>query len=259
MATSTDGPDTERDAVQSSIELLRDYQRGALGAYASRPERREQGLSRGLDGEEQEIVRRLLAASADEGTVVNALNTVGPIRAHALLEQVIVRMKKPATSPVLEPYFIKDLGLVTWLLERVEVGLTGILVTVRIWTTWPLEAELTKEVMRNGPLQWVWPSEVTDDVGTAMRFVSASNGGGSPIRISSSDWSGVRLAGRYSSWWSPGVAIEARSLSLTVGGDIVVDEWLSGNPGSFESVHVNLPPTTITLELPEHGRRNLLM
>ncbi len=168
-------------------------------------------------------------------------------------------MKKPATSLVLEPYFIQDLGLVTWLLERVDVGLTGIIVTVRIWTTWPLEAELTKEVMRNGPLQWVGPREVTDDVGTEMRFVSAGNGGGSPIRISSSEWSGVRLAGRYSSWWSPGVATEARSLSLTVGGDIVVDRWLSGNPGSFETVRVNLPPTTITLELPEHWRRSALM
>lgn len=82
---------------------------------------------------------------------------------------------------------------------------------------------------------------------------------GSPVRISSSEWSGTRLAGQYSSWWSPGVAIEARSLSLTVGGDIVVDRWLNGNPGSFESVRVNLSPTTITLELPEHGRRILLM
>jgi len=38
-----------------------------------------------------------------------------------------------------------------------------------------------------------------------------------------------------------------------------VDRWLNGNPGSFESVRVNLSPTTITLELPEHGRRILLM
>ncbi len=251
--------ESERDALQSSITLLREYRRGTLGAFVSRPERREQGLPHELDAEEQEIVRPLLAASDDEGTVVNILTTVGPTRAHDLLERVIVRRKKPATSLVLEPYFIKDLGLVTWLLERVEVGLTGILVTVRIWTTWPLEAELTKEVMLNGPLQWLGPSEVTDDTGIAMRFQSAGNGGGSPVRISSSEWSGTRLAGRYSSWWSPGVAIEARSLSLTVGGDIVVDRWLNGNPGSFESVRVNLSPTTITLELPEHGRRILLM
>jgi len=247
---SMDEVSNPRDFIQASIASIQAYRRGECASFISPIERHEQGMSGGLSREEQALVQGLLALPDDEEAQVAALRSLGSERAHALLSTVIAHPRRPRPDLVLQPYIERHAEDVTWLLERVEVGITGINVVVRLWTSWPLEARLepgSEQALMH--LRWKGFHPMSDDTGRTFRFVA---GGISQAvtQVKTENWTGQRYCVTEDVWWRPGVAAQARALSLHAELDILVDRWVGGDSAPWSSRMVSLGSVNCTLDFP---------
>jgi hypothetical protein len=241
-----------QELIQASIQLLDEYRRGDRAAFISQAERDEQQLRGGLNLEEQAIVRRLLALSEDVETQEVALKAVGLSRAQALLRTVVARPRQPQPRLVLEPYLERASAGVSWLLERVEVGVTGINVNARFWTTWPPDARLgSTPDQQHCRLQWRGHREITDDTGRRMQFVG---GAITPAltQIATEDVVGQRYSIMQREWWRPGVAPESRAITLCGEVAIVVHKWVGGDAGAWIPETIDLGPFQCTMRFPDN-------
>ncbi len=240
-----------QDSIRASLASIQAYRRGECDSFISWAERHEQGMSGGLDLEEQALVQGLLALPDDEEAQVAALQSLGSERAHALLSTVIARPRRPHPDLVLEPYLERHSEDVTWLLERVEVGITGINVAVRLWTSWPLEARLepgSEHALMH--LRWKGFHPISDDTGRSLRF-AAGGLSQAVTQVETEDWTGRRYCVTQDDWWRPGVAPQARALSLHADLDILVDRWVGGDSAPWSSRVVSLGSVNCTLNFPE--------
>lgn len=239
-----------RVPVQAGIALLDAYRRGELAPFISQVERNEQLLPGGFNLEEQEMVQRLLCLPEDEDTRIAVLESVGAERSHELLDKALARSRPSHPKLVLEPYLERSAEEVTWLLERVEVGITGINIVVRFWTIWPPEARLEPGPGQISPhLRWNGFRHLTDDTGRTMRF---SGAGIQPAvaRVSTENWTGQRYSIMQREHWRPGVALEARSISIDTELEIVVDRWVGEDMGSWVPGTIALGAFHCTMEYP---------
>lgn len=240
------------DCIESSIAALRAYRRGECDAFISSVERGEQGLPAGLNLTEQVLVRQLLALPDDEETQTAAIRSAGSERAYGLLKTVLAHPRRPHPRLVLEPYIERRADDVTWLLERVEVGITGVTIRVRLWTRWPREAWLEP----GGPqpaamhLRWKGFHPLSDDTGRSIRF-AAGGIGQAVTEVKTDDWTGQRYCVIHDEWWRPGVALQARALSLHTDLQIEVDRWVGGDRGSWSPHVISLGSFNCTLYFPK--------
>lgn len=238
--------------IQASIDLLDAYQRGEIAAFISQEERSEQLLPGGFNLEEQEMVQRLLSLPENVGARISVLESVGVERSHELLDKALANWRSSHPRLVLEPYIERRLEGVTWLLERVEVGITGINVVVRLWTSWPPDASLEPGPAQIHPhLRWKGFRQLTDDTGRTMRF---SGAGIHPavVRVSTENWTNHRYSVTQRDHWRPGVAPEARSISIGAELEIVVDKWVGRGAGSWVPKTIALGPLRCTMAFPEN-------
>ncbi len=240
------------DHFAACVASLDSYRQGQRIAVLSDVERREQGLNRTLDAEDRLIVQQLLGLP--EGTTIqeSSIRTIGVARARHLLDEVLVRPRPPFANLLLWPYVERRAAPVAWLLERVEVGLTGINVVVRIWVDWPPEARAPERVPGVQHLRWGGFSRIVDDAGTRMQLASRSLLPGRTTRVSSGDGVGVHASMTHQEWWRPGVVRHARAISLFAELDIAADEWDTRDSGCLRPEKLALGPFECTLQFPDH-------
>jgi hypothetical protein len=161
--------------VEQALDLVRRFRSGELFAYVSPASREEQYLDplRGADAER--TVERLLHLSADEEALAAEVLSIGARRALSLLSRVLCLPGQPSEGQYsIYTYFERTFKDVTWLLERVEIGLTGLLIHTSIWLSWSAgtleeawpEWPNVDAYMDDDRIDWPGYAEIADDAGT---------------------------------------------------------------------------------------------
>jgi hypothetical protein len=178
--------------LKESLWMLEEYDKGSSHAYLSPWARAEQVRpEKELTLEDRAIVRRLLDLPEDEAVRREALLAVGPGRAYNLLFSVI---RSPGYPDELESvtvenydlYLEQQAGGVSFLLREAKVGLTAIVVTAEVWTSWPVDIAWPDDPVEE-------PSafdtgdfgleRVTDDLGTSYQTERGLSESIGPIRV----------------------------------------------------------------------------
>ncbi|PZS10232.1 MAG: hypothetical protein DLM70_00705, partial [Chloroflexi bacterium] len=124
------------------------------------------------------------------------------------------------------PYVEKRVGNVTWLLGKVEIGITGMRMHGAIVATWPASAtypadsQLCPEVgdvRAPGFAWWPWFARVTDDTGREHTHArQGSERSGEPLmKVEIGGMRFTRAVHRYRCVWGLGPSPDAKQLFLT--------------------------------------------
>jgi hypothetical protein len=209
-------PPNEDDVLRECLSLLRAYHTHG-GGYISWNARQEQGLAPLFDPEERKLASTLLDLPDDDTMQRRALRRIGLNRALDILTQVVKRPRLPAGASVWHffPYLEWQVDKVTLLLAEVQVGLTGLVIETKLWTSVPEDVPIPEDPSRTGVrIAWDGIGQVTDDCGTQYMRRGMTVNMARPLRVSSPWWTGTRLVQTHRDIYITGVPPEAHQLSL---------------------------------------------
>ncbi|MGH2443579.1 MAG: hypothetical protein ACRDFX_10510 [Chloroflexota bacterium] len=253
--------ETSKDdtALAQALGLLHAYQHRRCSAYISWGSRSEQGLSP-LEGDESQMIARGLLGLHDDASIRRALEEIGVERGLQVLQEVILRWK-----PVMQgwtvrrifPFLQENVHNVTWLLNEIGVGITGLVLHTDIWTDWPvgIPPQTIPHVRHNVPLTpqvrwWSKFDSLTDDLGTRYLWSGSTVHMEGPLPISSGGREGMRVAQRYRESWYPGPPRSARELYLTPSRALLAQEPQSEVP-PWPSREMMLSDLSYGVQVPE--------
>jgi hypothetical protein len=212
-------------SMQRALDLVREFHEGRLAAFVSDEEHREQGLDHLIleRDRDQEIAHWALIDLDEEHVVEGYLRSVGSRRALKILTAVLAPPRTIVMGErTIYPLVLQRVDGITWILEALEMGTTGLAATVAICRVLPIddrgpaaapksEATCVEVAPR---LWWTGFAGVGDDLGTRYRRVGQEVCSFGPVAISSPEWNGLQIGQRYREGWYPGPPDEASTLSM---------------------------------------------
>lgn len=228
----------EDEQIAQVLARLEHHDKGALGAYISPEERMEQQFASLLSDEERSAAEQILAAPVDDASRKATIIAVGPVVASRVLQQVL-RPPRPPIGPSVRrvfPSLVFVVGDVTWLLDSIDIGRTGLTICTKIWTSWSSSLLHHDAAQHHLAIQWRGYSTINDDRGTAYSDVpgmweAAGQVGQAgmtqlygPLRVEFSDRQILRATLVSFQSWYPGPPAEASRLTLLPSPTIALQE-----------------------------------
>lgn len=226
------------DLTADCLRMLRDFRRGRLQAYFADEERREQMLSY-LSKKRRGLAQALLDLPNEEKSQEEFIESVGPERAYKALQRVLRAPGPPRyVANRLYPYVSCSVRGVTWMLERIDVGVTGLNLRTALWTRWPASIQYSAlpqfpdsgAPLRHRASWWSRFEQVTDDRGTEYHWIGGIVKYINPVIIETGGRRMVRVSQLNRETWIPGPPPEARKLLLTPHPTIRVERPKEGVP-----------------------------
>jgi hypothetical protein len=240
--------------ADSPQELLTMYARGELAAYLTAEECREQGIRPfGVTAERAHTVRLLLAVASNVDERTRLLHEIGHDVAYDILTEVLHRPRRPTPVLVLEPFVVRTAQDMLWTLRSIQVGLTGLVITSDLVVTYPASALQTVEgrAREHVPDQVTKLYRVVDNTDRIQRCASISGWHSGHVRMVSDGHEVVQCVSQEDTWWLPGVAPDARSLTVQRDLRFALSVW-SDTAARLERVEVDFGHVDCTFDFPEN-------
>ncbi len=257
---------SEAEHLARALARLTHHDMGALGAYLSLEERMEQQLAPLLSDKEQKAAEHLLATPVDLASRTAAILAIGPAEANRILQQAL-RPPRPPTGPSVRrlfPSLVVTVGDVTWLLDSIDIGRTGLTICTKIWTSWPDRPLPWDAAHQHQAIQWSGYLNVSDDLGTSYSDVpgmweAAGQVGRTgktqldgPLLVQFSHHQIFRITLVSSESWYPGPPAEASRLTLLPSPVIAIEK--PAQEGASNRIETTLGSSlAITIDLERSG------